>query len=196
MVKSLATKEAARQQKATTTRNICALAALLAACARRASLRWPPTRPTIACTVATASASQVAKWPISPIIASSSAQRGGAGRRRRIHRVPGLAQRLGRLRRHVVLVVLGEHLGGGEHAVRPDAALRDDTLALAEEVRQAAGVGHRDRLRIVGDAEGHAGAVALQAARLHQAADAEAASARCLVLRHLRRRKEEDDVAV
>src|SRR6188474_1680333 len=73
---------------------------------------------------------------------------------RRADRMSGLAQRFGRFRRHVVLVVLREHLGRDEVAVVADMALRDDAAALLEHVRQDAAVADRNRLRAVGDDEG------------------------------------------
>ena len=42
----------------------------------------------------------------------------------------------GRLGRHVVLVVLGEHLARAEHAVGAELALRHHAFAFAEQVRQ------------------------------------------------------------
>jgi hypothetical protein len=87
-----------------------------------------------------------------------------------------IADGLGGFRRHVVLVVLGEHLGGGKDAVLAELALRDDALSLAEEVRQDALVGDGHVLVGVGDdeAQGHAVGLALQRSLLDHAADAEA----------------------
>src|SRR5690606_26376347 len=79
--------------------------------------------------------------------------------RRLAYRMPGAAQCLGRLRRHVVLVVLGEDFACLEGAVGLERALRDDAAALLEEVGKDAGVRDGDRLRVVGDAEGHRRAV-------------------------------------
>ena len=70
--------------------------------------------------------------------------------------VAGLLQRVGDLGRHVVLVVLGEHLGRAKPPSAAERALRDHALAFAEQVGQHA----RDRppapcLLEVGDAEAH-----------------------------------------
>jgi len=46
----------------------------------------------------------------------------------------GLVHGVRRLGRHVVLVVLGEHLAGLEDAVGADLPLRDDAFAFLEEV--------------------------------------------------------------
>src|SRR5690606_26165222 len=116
MVKSLAMKEAARQPKASTTSSICALAALSAAWIRPAWLRCAPTSPRLVCTTAAASATHSAKCPIPAIMAGGSRLHGGAGGA--TGRMSRLPQRLGGFRRHVVLVMLGQHLAGGEDAVR------------------------------------------------------------------------------
>ena len=101
---------------------------------------------------------------------------------------PALLQRLGGLGRHVVLVVLGEHLARAEDAVGAELALRDHALALLEEVGKDAGEDHGNRLRGVGHAEAHGERVlvARHAARLDQPADAERAVLRRLVGGHLR----------
>src|SRR4051812_39906370 len=61
-----------------------------------------------------------------------------AGERGLVDVVPGLLERLCGFRRHVVLVVLGQHLARLEDPVGPDSALRDHPLALAEQVRKDA----------------------------------------------------------
>ena len=70
-----------------------------------------------------------------------SVLRGLFGRRGAVR----LVDRVGGLRRHVVLVVLGEHFGRVEHAVGSELALRDDAFALLEQVGKDAGVDDRDR---------------------------------------------------
>jgi hypothetical protein len=55
----------------------------------------------------------------------------------------GGLQAIGDLRRHIGLVVLGEHLFGVEDPVGAELALGDDPLALAEQVGQDAGVADR-----------------------------------------------------
>ena len=81
------------------------------------------------------------------------------------------------LRRHVVLVVLGEDFIGTENAVRAERAARNHPLFLAEEVGQDAGVsdGKRRMLKI-GDAKTHGEAVTLARERmlLDHTADADA----------------------
>src|SRR6266850_111238 len=114
----------------------------------------------------------------------------------RFLRLRTLLQRVRRLRRHVVLVVLRQHLARGEHAVRAELPLRHDPFAFAEQIRQLAAVDHRHRLRRVGDDEAHFHPCALHAPRHHHAADAESAPHRRLVRRHLRRREEEHQVLV
>src|SRR5687768_4542150 len=51
-------------------------------------------------------------------------------------------QRLGDLRRHVGLVVLGQHLACDELAAVVERAFDDHALAFAEQVRQQAAIGH------------------------------------------------------
>ena len=136
------------------------------------------------------SASASANCPSSGIIGCAFFGRG-------LHalRAPFL-HRVGRFGRHVVLVVLGEHLARDEHAVGPELALRHDALALAEEVGQDAAIDDRHALRGVGDDELHRDAVglALDAALLDQPADAEGAALRRFVRRDLRGREEEHQV--
>src|SRR3546814_2074414 len=81
------------------------------------------------------------------------------------------------LARHIVLVVLGQHLAGDEGAVGVKVADGDDALPLAEEVRQDAPVGDRHRLRTIGYPKGDAEAVGRpqHGALLDQAAKADAA---------------------
>src|SRR5437763_6521204 len=64
----------------------------------------------------------------------------GSWRLDRLLRFRALLERMRRLGRHVVLVVLGEHLARGEHAVGAKLALRHHALALAEKIRQLAAV--------------------------------------------------------
>jgi hypothetical protein len=52
-----------------------------------------------------------------------------------------VADGLGGFRRHVVLVVLGQHFAGGEAAVIAELALGDDAFAFLEQVGQDALVG-------------------------------------------------------
>ncbi len=55
---------------------------------------------------------------------------------------PDFLQRLGDFGRHVVLVVLGQHLARGEDAVGAERALGDHALAFAEQVGQQAAIDH------------------------------------------------------
>ncbi len=108
-----------------------------------------------------------------------------------------LLQGIGDVLRHVGLVVLGEHGVGAEHARRIERAFGDDALPLAEQIRQDALVGDRQRRAAVGDGEGHREIVAaLQRALLHQAAEAETlAGTEMLLGDHRRRREEHDGIA-
>ncbi len=87
-----------------------------------------------------------------------------------------LLQRTRHLRRHVLLVVLGEHFVRDEHPVRAHAAVGDDALALTEQIGQHARVFHLQLILEVGDHEVHVETAGLpmEAALLHHAAEAEA----------------------
>jgi len=65
----------------------------------------------------------------------------------RFRRLVRLVDRMLRLGRHVVLVVLGQHFAGGEEAVVAELALGDDAFPFAEEIGQDARVGDRNLLR-------------------------------------------------
>src|SRR5690606_24427167 len=112
-------------------------------------LRRAPISGTTAWTSARTRARMRAKCPSSGIMVSL-AQRGG-GFLRLLDGVRGLG-------RHVVLVVLGEHLGGLEHASF-ELALHHRALALLEQVGQRALVGHRNDLGGIGDRKAHRDAV-------------------------------------
>src|SRR5690606_27209094 len=104
--KSLPTKHAARATKAPST-NRNWPDAIGRAVARRAGRPVAaPAKESAACASASASAMTRAKWPSSGITSLAFL----AGEGRLVHRVAGALQGVGRLRRHVVLVVLGEHL--------------------------------------------------------------------------------------
>ncbi len=107
----------------------------------------------------------------------------------------GLLERFGGLGRHVVFIVLGQHFAGDEHAVL-QLALGHHAFALLEQVGQDALVAHRHGLGGVGDDEAHLDAIALDRAFLHQPAEAEGAVGRRFLRRDLRRRIEEDQVAL
>ena len=94
------------------------------------------------------------------------------------HRVLGF-------RRHIVLVVLGQHLARLKHAVGTELALGHDALALLEQVGQHTLVLHRYLAPRVGhdETDCHAVGQALDRSFLHQASDTEA-----LALGHLARR--------
>src|SRR5438128_2626814 len=79
-----------------------------------------PANESTACVAARASAMASAKWPSSGIISADRAFLPGEGVP--VDLVAGLLQRVRGFRRHVVLVVLGEHLGGPEGAIRGETA--------------------------------------------------------------------------
>jgi hypothetical protein len=99
----------------------------------------------------------------------------------------GLVEARHDLRRHVVLVVLGQYLVGLEHALPVQPAVHDDALPLAEQVGQDADVLHRQAVGTVSDREAHPQATgfALDAAGLDQPADAKARARRHLACGHL-----------
>src|SRR6516225_10580986 len=110
--------------------------------------RAAPTIGRMPSTSATPSAIQSEKWPSSGVIVGTSlADRLGRERLGELRvALLRLLQRVGGLGRHVVLVVLGEHFARHED-VAFEPALRDDTLALLEEVGKDAFVADEDRLR-------------------------------------------------
>ena len=105
-----------------------------------------------------------------------------AGRRRAGLGVPvaGPLQRVGHFLGHVGLVVLGQHFGGAERAVRLQRAQRHHALPFAEQIGQDAGIADRDGGGAIGDAEAHRRACALadmlDAAGLDQPAEPEGAA--------------------
>ena len=99
---------------------------------------------------ATSSATISEKCPSSGIIAKRPALE---ARHRRPPRAVRLVKRGLRFGRHVVLVVLREHLGRLERAVGLQRALRDDAFAFLEQVGKDAGVDDGNRLRGVGHVE-------------------------------------------
>ena len=103
-------------------------------------------------------------------------------------------ERLGDLRRHVVLIVLGEHAVGDEGALGRELALGDDALSFLEQVRQHALVGDRHRLQRIGDGELDLGAAAaLHRALGDEAAETEALAAGDRLFGKIAGRVEEDD---
>jgi hypothetical protein len=104
-------------------------------------------------------------------------------------------QRLGGFGRHVVLVVLGEHLAREEDAVL-QLPLRDHALAFLEQVGKDAFVADRDVLGRVGDDEVDARAFALDRALADEATEPERPGRRRFMAGDLRRRVEEDEVAL
>jgi hypothetical protein len=107
-----------------------------------------------------------------------------------------LLQGRGDFRRHVFLVVLGEHLVGDEGAVGAHRAVRDDTLTFAKQIGQHAGVFDRNLVREIGEHESHLqiAGLARDAALDDHAADAKALGGRRLAGRHLARVVIEHDV--
>ena len=51
---------------------------------------------------------------------------------------PGLLQRLGDFRRHVIFIMLGQHRVGQEDIALNQLAVGDDALSLPEQIRQYA----------------------------------------------------------
>ncbi|SSI74805.1 Uncharacterised protein [Acinetobacter baumannii] len=105
-------------------------------------------------------------------------------------------ERLGDFRRHVVLVVLGQHFIGHQHAVAAQLAEGDDALPLAEQVGKDAMVGDGHFLGAVGDHETHVQRIlaALQRTLFHQAAGAYAGVGRRFAVGDLGRGVEQVDV--
>src|SRR3546814_2216704 len=141
--------------------------------------------------MATARARTSAKWPSSTVIAA------GSSSRRRFARVSGLLQRRGNLRRHIVFVVLGEHLGSRERAVGAERSLHDHALPLAEQVGQNTGIVDGHGAGGVGHAEADAGGarVALDAAGFDEATPPDALAGCDLLRPQFGGREEEDAVA-
>ena len=90
---------------------------------------------------ATSVARMRAKWPSSGIMSVTCLHLVVAGRFAGLVRGAaclGVTDCLGGFRRHVVLVVLGQHFAGGEGAVAGQLALGDDAFAFLEQVGQDA----------------------------------------------------------
>src|ERR1700685_840056 len=101
---------------------------------------WPrqaPTSPKNACETLSTKARMRANTPSSGAMNIPLARRLRGGR---VGRCRLLLERSGHLRRHVLLVVLGEDLVGDEGPIGTHGAVRDDALALAEQIRQHARV--------------------------------------------------------
>ena len=67
-----------------------------------------------------------------------------------------LLQGIGHFLRHVVFIMLGEHVVGAEHAAPIKRAFRHDTLPFPEQVRQDALIGNRNGLVPVRQVEANA----------------------------------------
>src|SRR5271155_3299804 len=98
--------------------------------------RQAPTSPKYACETLSTKARMRANTPSSGAMNNPRLARRLRGGRVGPCRL--LLERGGHLRRHVLLVVLGEDLVGDEGPIRTHGAVRDDALALAEQVRQHA----------------------------------------------------------
>src|SRR5690606_7397629 len=173
--KSLCTKAHTRQPKASASSTNCPATAGYTACIQRCCPRQDPARPKKVCAAASSNARSIAYCPISGIM-SGTAPLLLPWRRRVFQARFTPAQRFLHGRRHVVLVVLGQHLVGHEHAVLVQAAIGHHARILLEQVGQHAVVDHRHLGLVVGDHETHlerAGR-ALHAARLDHAAELEA----------------------
>src|SRR6476659_2821727 len=77
---------------------------------------------------------------------------------------------LARLRRHVVLIVLGKHLIGVENSVRANVSLRHATAPFFEQVGKNSFVDYRNALGCIGDDEARCQAIvlAIQRSFFHQ----------------------------
>ncbi len=101
-----------RQPKASASITNCPATAGYTACIQRCCPRQGPAMPKKACAAASSSARIIANWPISGIMLFLSCGAAAGGSSRDSPFFSDLAHR----RRHVVLVVLGQHFVGDEHA--------------------------------------------------------------------------------
>src|SRR5690606_39203913 len=165
----------------------CKAAAGRAAFIMARSPRWAPTSGTTTWNRAKPRASTRAKWPISAIMIRSL-----SGHRRFPFAL--LLQHLRHFGRHVVLVVLGQHTVGLERARDVQPAFGHDPLALAEKVREYAGIRDRKRGLHVGDDKAHRLALATHHAAFgHQAAQPKALARFDALRRHFARTVEKHD---
>src|SRR5258706_7771389 len=143
----------------------CANAAGRARLISRASLVCAPHIGKTAWTNATTSASTSAKCPNSTIMMWPS-WRG---------RTPlaVFLQRGGDFGGHVFLVMLGQHIAGGETAIGAERAFHHHALTFAEKIGQDAPIDDGKRVFLVGDAKAHEGPILHHAALFHQPAQAE-----------------------
>src|SRR5689334_8045757 len=98
------------------------------------SPRHAPTSGSMPCTSATASARMRAYCPNSGTTSLLPAT---------FLPAPRLLQRLGDFRRHIILIVLRQHLARGEYTVVAPSPFSDHALSFAKEIRNDATVGHR-----------------------------------------------------
>src|SRR5438067_4371834 len=137
-----------------------------------------PTRPDTAITSANARAKHSDNWPSSPITEISSL----------LALLPAAAalQGFDHFRRHVFLIMLGQHFTGNERAVRVHGAGGDHALAFAKQRRQHAVIIGQDTALAIGDAEPHFRPRAmLKAALFHQPAQPKGNALTDLFCRHV-----------
>src|SRR5262249_31729480 len=100
--------------------------------------------------------------------------------------MPLLLEGIGNLLRHVIFVVLGEHVVGLEHAVAVERAFRHNTLPFAEQVWQDALIGNRNGAVSVRHLEANRkGLAAGKAARSDESAEANASTRSDVFLGHV-----------
>ena len=107
----------------------------------------------------------------------------------------GAFERFGGFRRHVVFIVLGQHLACLKTAIGLHQSLRDHPTTFLEQVGKDAGEGDRDGVSVVGNAEAHCCAVSLHAALGDQPPDPKDTSARSLALSDLGWSEEKHQIA-
>src|SRR5688500_492570 len=109
-----------------------------------------------------------------------------------------LIQRARGFRRHVIFIVLREHLVCAENAILRQLSLSDHAFALLEKIGKDACIYNRDNLCGIRHHEIHRHTVALtlDAALFHQPADAKALAHRGFVIRYLGRAEEENQITL
>src|SRR5579863_9744700 len=179
----------------------CPATAGTTAASQRSRANMAPAMPKNACSAASSRARIRANSASSGSISAPArraarrrAARGGSGVSPRLT-MPAL-QRARDFRRHVLLVVLGEHLISHEGAVCAQPAVSHHAGALTEEVRKHLVVHHGHLVVEVGDGEVHLEAArhALQCPLLDHATETEALARGHLPGGHLARSEEERDV--
>src|SRR5512146_1126665 len=198
-------KACTRQPKATATMTNCPTDKVRAVDIITGLLRAAPMMGSTPWMRARNKATMSAKLPISGIMLRLSKLFGygilcsaAARLRRRSFGSFGFLQGIGGFGRHVIFVMLGEHLIGVEHVVGFQLALGNHALPLLEQVGKNALVDHRHGLGRIGDVEAHRQTVllALHAAGLDQPADTETAALRRFLVVNLGRGEIQADVVL